>query len=234
MHHSSAGAETTVSKPPKLQSPLKHRQTLRACQSQNVAHDPIRGIAIAQSAIVRVLRKLCCLVQNIRFTTPVYPMPALALASIVTGSHRKSAHKSHRPSPGLTSPTTSNVLAFPRQNQVLAPKRSWVPLRMKGAAPSDGSPVAHVIIRANSCHALRIATQRPMGLDIDDCVRSGQAPPQREDRGNDGHAQGNAVVTAGALLATRLPGIQNEYRMFCEMRKREHRGRPTRMAEAAS
>ena len=74
--------------------------------------------------------------------------------------HRKSAHKSRRPSPGLTSPTPSHGSRRHRDSRsrprretpplpvpaprvatpVLAPKRSWVPFRIKGGASSNGSP----------------------------------------------------------------------------------------------
>lgn len=78
-----------------------------------------------------------------------------------SSKHRKSAHKSRRPSPGLTSPTPSHAsrrhrdsrsrsrprretpplpVPAPKVTPVLAPKRSWVPFRIKGGASSNGSP----------------------------------------------------------------------------------------------
>ena len=76
-----------------------------------------------------------------------------------SSKHRKSAHKSRRASPGLTSPTPSHAsrrqrdsrsrsrretpplpVPAPKVTPVLAPKRSWVPFRMKGGASSNGSP----------------------------------------------------------------------------------------------
>jgi hypothetical protein len=136
-------------------------------------------------------------------------------------SHRKSAHRSRRPSPGLTSPTPSHgsrrhrdshsrretpplpvPAPKPKPKPVLAPKRSWVPFRIKGGALSNGSPS-----RTSSPEPIPVM---PHGTayNVPGALTSTMASDQgeREDggNGNDDHAQEDAVVPP----APPLPPVQ--------------------------
>jgi hypothetical protein len=134
-------------------------------------------------------------------------------------SHRKSAHRSRRPSPGLTSPTPSHgsrrhrdshsrretpplPVPAPKPKPVLAPKRSWVPFRIKGGAASDGSPS-----RTSSPEPIPVMP-RGTSYNVPGALTSTMASEQgeREDggNGNDGHAQEDAVVPP----APPLPPVQ--------------------------
>jgi hypothetical protein len=129
--------------------------------------------------------------------------------------HRKSAHKSksRRPSPGLTSPTPSHGSRRHRDSRsrprretpplpvpapkpatpVLAPKRSWVPFRIKGGASSNGSPE-----RAASPEPIPVMPRGSRALT------STMASSNHGDGGDDGGAQAEAVVPP----APPLPPVQ--------------------------
>ena len=128
-------------------------------------------------------------------------------------SHRKSAHRSRRPSPGLTSPTPSHgsrrrrdshsrretpplPVPAPKPKPTLAPKRSWVPFRMKGGALSNGSPS-----RASSPEPIPVMP-RGTSYNVPGALTSTMASDQgeREDGGNDGRTQEDALVPPAAPL----------------------------------
>jgi hypothetical protein len=134
-------------------------------------------------------------------------------------SHRKSAHRSRRPSPGLTSPTPSHgsrrhrdshsrrespplPVPAPKPKPVLAPKRSWVPFRMKGGAPSNesasrtSSPEPIPVMPHGTSHKVPGALTSTMASD----------QGERDDggNGNDDRAQEDAVVPP----APPLPPVQ--------------------------
>ena len=136
-------------------------------------------------------------------------------------SHHKSAHKSRRPSPGLTSPTPSHgsrrrrdsrsrrretpplpvpAPKPPKPTQVLATKRSWVPFRIKGGVPSNGSPS-----RTSSPEPIPVM---PHGTsyNVPGALTSTMASDkgEREDGGNDDRGQEDAVVPP----APPLPPVQ--------------------------
>ncbi len=132
-------------------------------------------------------------------------------------SHRKPAHRSRRASPGLTSPTPSHgsrrrrdshsrretpplPVPPPRPTPVLAPKRSWVPFRIKGGAPSNGSPS-----RVSSPEPIPVmphGTSHNVPGTLTSTMASDQG--EREDGGGDGRAQEDAVVPP----APPLPPVQ--------------------------
>ena len=136
-------------------------------------------------------------------------------------SHRKSAHRSRRPSPGLTSPTPSHgsrrhrdshsrretpplpvPAPKPRPIPVLAPKRSWVPFRIKGGAASNGSPS-----RTSSPEPIPVmphGTSYNVPGALTSTMASDQGEREEGGNGNDGRAQEDAVVPP----APPLPPVQ--------------------------
>jgi hypothetical protein len=86
---------------------------------------------------------------------------------------------------------------FPCKNQVLAPKRSWVPLRMKGAAPLHQMEAN----RARHHPSQFLSCPRGTSHNVLGALTSTTASDQGK-REDDGHAQGDAV-----LVHSWLPGF---------------------------
>jgi hypothetical protein len=137
-------------------------------------------------------------------------------------SHRKAAHRSRRPSPGLTSPTPSHgsrrrrdshsrretpplpvpAPKAPKPKPALASKRSWVPFRMKGGAPSNGSPS-----RTSSPEPIPVmphGTSHKVPGALTSTMASDQGEREDDGNGNDGPAQEDAVIPP----APPLPPVQ--------------------------